>query len=117
MILNSTLNFLFELFLVVTIILFGTVSSIIISASFLKMLVSYKFFKNHTLITLGLYLYIIVILLYIVRLFLMQFISNFLLVQSGFVIVGPIIGVTLLNNSFVTKFMHKTFINNILKFT
>ena len=103
------LFFLCELFLVIIVILFGTISSCMISQFILENIHIFNS-KKHIIIqilSIILFLSIIVFFLYFIRVTLKKYILNDDLVNSSYFIVGPIIGIFLLQKIFVKKIIKK----------
>jgi len=101
--------FLYELFLVIIVILFGVISSCMFSQFILNNIFTINS-KKHIIIqiiSIILYLSIIVFLLYFIRLTLKKYIVNDELVDSSYFIVGPIIAIFLLDKSFVKTLIKK----------
>ena len=109
MMLNSVFVFLCELFFVVILILFGAIASNMIAKIILKNINMFNSNKNSMMLLLSiiLYLSIIVFLLYFIRLVLKKLIINDDLIESGFFIVGPIVGIFFLHKIFVKKMVKK----------
>ena len=109
MILNSVFVFSYELFLVVIVILFATISSCIIAKFILQNLHIFNLKKSIVIqiLLVILYLSVIVCLLYFTRLTLKKYILNDDLINSSYFIVGPIIGIFFLNKLFVKKIIKK----------
>lgn len=109
MILYPTLIFLYELFLVIIVFLFGTILSCMVAQFILQNIHIFNSNKSSIILIISiiLYLSIIVFLLFNIRLTLKNYILNDGLVDSGFFIVGPIIGIFLFQKIFVKKLIKK----------
>jgi hypothetical protein len=109
MILYPTLIFLYELFLVIIVFLFGTILSCMVAQFILQNINMFNSKKNSIILIISiiLYLSIIVFVLFNIRLTLKNYILNDGLVDSGFFIVGPIIGIFLFQKIFVKKLIKK----------
>ena len=108
------LNFVYELFLVIIVILFGTLLSCIFANSILKHISVLNSKKiSMKIISIILYLSIVVFLLYFIRLTLKKNILNDDLINSGFFIVGPIIALFILHKlSTINKLFFKQTVSN-----